>query len=161
MASPPEAITAPANWGQISVLVVDPKSTSRLITTKLLQENGYKVCLAAIILGYYPYAGGQSAFPLPVIIANNHYYIFSIQVIAVQTGSEALTALQLQQEARGTHGIDAILKAHDPPASNGPRFLQKISSIEAFKALPVIGSSKFRPFEHCCCRSKLMARPCN
>jgi response regulator RpfG family c-di-GMP phosphodiesterase len=36
-------VTPPAHMGQLSVLVIDPKSSSRTATTKLLEDNGYKV----------------------------------------------------------------------------------------------------------------------
>jgi len=38
-----EGITPPADMGQLSVLVIDPKTSSRAATTKLLEESGYKV----------------------------------------------------------------------------------------------------------------------
>ncbi|KAL4534665.1 hypothetical protein Ndes2526A_g05546 [Nannochloris sp. 'desiccata'] len=97
-----EEITPPADMGQLSVLVIDPRSSSRAATTKLLEESGYKV-------------------------------------LAVPTGSKAFALLSQPREAGGSPIVDAVLKAHDPPVSNGPRFLQKFMEIEHTKELPVIG----------------------
>ena len=67
----------------------------------------------------------------------------------MQKGSEAL-ALFAQNIAAGRGpSVDVILKAHDPPASNAPRFLQKLGEIESLKAIPTIGRLIFlflRPF---------------
>lgn len=62
-----------------------------------------------------------------------------VQVLAVPTGSKAFALLSQPREAGGSPIVDAVLKAHDPPVSNGPRFLQKFMEIEHMKELPVIG----------------------
>jgi hypothetical protein len=36
-------VSPPPSLGQLSVLVIDPKSSSRAATTKLLEDSGYKV----------------------------------------------------------------------------------------------------------------------
>jgi hypothetical protein len=65
-------------------------------------------------------------------------YIKSKQVLAAPTGSKAFALLSQTSEAGGPI-VDAVLKAHDPPQSNAPRFLQKFMELEHVKELPVIG----------------------
>ncbi len=82
---------------ELRILVVDPATSSRTLTRKLLAGAGYSV-------------------------------------LEVPSGRDALAYLI----APGAPRVDAILKAHDPPASNGPRFLQKLKDSGLGKDLPVI-----------------------
>lgn len=64
--------------------------------------------------------------------------IYYLQVVTARTGNEAVAVLAHAAEA-GSRPIDAVLKAHDPPDSNGPRFLQKLRGKEYSEDLPVVG----------------------
>ena len=129
--------------GALTVAVIDPNASSRSSTAKLLEENGYKVRFTSmhdmILLS-------NSTFPKTPQISCSPPQIFSIitlQVKAMQKGSEAL-ALFAQNLAAGLGpSVDVILKAHDPPASNAPRFLQKLGEIESLKTIPIIGKLFF------------------
>lgn len=59
----------------------------------------------------------------------------------MQTGSDAFALLaHPTAETR----VDIILKAHDPPDSNGPLFLKRIKEKSVSPAaIPVIGMSSF------------------
>ena len=58
------------------------------------------------------------------------------------TGGEALDLLLENLRATGHPGVDIILKQHEPPSSNAPRFLRKLRAVEALASLPVIGEDR-------------------
>lgn len=56
----------------------------------------------------------------------------------MQTGSEALQLLQAQLQESGEPAVDIILKEHEPPTSNAPRFLKRLEGV--LRTVPVIGA---------------------
>ncbi|KAI3436539.1 hypothetical protein D9Q98_005956 [Chlorella vulgaris] len=58
--------------------------------------------------------------------------------VEAQRGSEALKLLEDRLAATGSHGVDAILKNHDPPEGNAVRFLHRLRERPALSAIPTI-----------------------
>lgn len=67
-----------------------------------------------------------------------------LQTVEAQRGSEALKLLEDRLAATGSHGVDAILKNHDPPEGNAVRFLHRLRERPALSAIPTISESQGR-----------------
>ena len=76
----------------------------------------------------------------PVDMCLLTHFSFLPQVVAAQTGNEAVALLAHPTAEGGGQPIDLVLKAHDLPQSNAVRFLQKLRDSAHRQVVPVIGT---------------------
>lgn len=78
--------------------------------------------------------------PLPCPACRSHHqHNPETQTVEAQCGSEALKLLEERLAATGSPGVDAILKNHDPPESNGVRFLHRLREHPRLRNIPTVG----------------------